>query len=306
MSGYLIGLLISAVAPNQSSAMMLIIVALIPQFLFAGSLLPLDWIPGSRQISLFMPTRWAFESFVRITDLGEELTTDSCWTAYDKVDRIRLSDESDADCRCMGASIFTECTDFPGILSPDFYNEFTQASLLAAEPVTPPQPTAYPSPTAIPSPTPLPTPTPLPSLTPYPTPRSYEAFPGYLDRILQQSEEYQKLVADQFEQYRLDSLIQGKTYSERRTAQGDEYADLQQAQGDEYSELMRIYGDERAAWQESRVKAISSAEALLAAFYDKFHQVFAGSIIGRWAIMLLIQLGLFLLIVLAQKRKDVV
>jgi hypothetical protein len=45
MSGYLIGLLISAVAPNQNSAMMLIIVVLVPQFLFAGSLLPLDLIP---------------------------------------------------------------------------------------------------------------------------------------------------------------------------------------------------------------------------------------------------------------------
>jgi hypothetical protein len=253
-----------------------------------------------------MPTRWAFESFVRITELGEELTTDPCWTGFDKADRLRLPNALKDKCPCMGESIFTGCTEFPGILSPDFYDEVAQASLLAAEPVEPPQPTAYAYPTAIPSPIPLPTPTLLPSLTPYPTPRSPQGYPGYMGRVRQQGEEYQNLVADQFEQYRLDSITQGEAYSELRTAQGDEYADLREAQGDEYSAAMQAYGDERAAWQESREKAISSAEALLGSLYDNFRQAFVGSVVGRWMIMLSIQFGLFFLIVLAQKRKDVV
>jgi len=304
--GYLIGLLISSIAPNQNAAMMLIIVVLVLQFLFAGALLPLDLIPGGNQISMVMPNRWVFEAFVRITGLGEEFTTDPCWTGFDKADRLQLPNKLKDKCPCMGDSIFTECADFPGILSPDFYDGVVQASLLAAAPQEPPQPTAYVYPTAIPSPTPLPTPTLLPSLTPYPTPRSPEAFPGYMDRVLQQGEEFQALVADQFEQYRLESIVQGESYSKLRTVQGNEYADLRQAQDDEYSKAMQTYGDERAAWQESREKTISSAEGLLGSLYDNYQQAFVGSVVGRWVIILVIQFVLFLLIVLAQKRKDVV
>ena len=91
-----------------------------------------------------------------------------------------------------------------------------------------------------------------------------------------------------------------------RTAQGDVYADLRQAQGDEYAEAMGVYGDDRAIWQESRDKATSSAEALLGSIYDNYHQAFVGSVIGRWVILLVIQLGLLLAILVAQKRKDVV
>jgi hypothetical protein len=285
---------------------MLIIVVLVPQFLFAGALLPLDLIPGGKQISVLMPTRWTFESFLRITELGEELTHDPCWTGFNKEDRLHLSDEVKEICPCMGTSIFTDCADFPGILSPDFYDQSVQASLDAAEPIQPPQPSPYPYPTAVASPTPLPTPTLLPSLTPYPTPRNPAGFFNYLDDMRQQGEAYQALVADQFEQYRLDRVSQGDSYAKLRTAQEDEYADLSVAQGDEYADAMQSYGEERAAWQESRDKAIHSAEALLGSLYDNYHQAFVGSVIGRWIIMSLIQLGLLLCILVAQKQKDVV
>jgi ABC-type multidrug transport system ATPase subunit len=305
-TGYLVGLLISAIAPNPNVALMLIVVVLVPQFLFAGALLPLNLIPGGQQISILMPTRWIFESFLHITELGEELTRDPCWTGFDKEDRLRLPDEVKEMCPCMGASIFTDCAGFPGILSPDFYDEIAQVSLAAAEPVEPPQPTAYPYPTAIASPTSLPTPTLLPSLTPYPTPRSPEGFFNYLDDMRQQGESYQSLVADQFEQYRLDSISQGEAYAKLRTLQGDEYADLREDQGDEFASAMQIYSDERAAWQESRDKAINRAEVLLGSLFDNFHQAFVGSVIGRWIIILLIQMGLLLCILVVQKQKDVV
>ena len=57
LSGYLIGLCISAAAPNQNVAMLLVIVVLVPQFLFAGRLLPLDLIPGGEKISARRPPR---------------------------------------------------------------------------------------------------------------------------------------------------------------------------------------------------------------------------------------------------------
>jgi hypothetical protein len=306
LCGYLVGLAISAGAPNQNAAMMLIIVVLVPQFLFAGALLPLDLIPGGKAISLVMPTRWAFESFIQITGVGEQLVDDPCWTEFEKVDRLRLPEEIKASCPCMGASIFTLCTDFPGILSPDFYDQDAQVALGQPEPVEPPQPTAYPYPTAVPSPTSLPTPTLLPSLTPNPTPENPVDMEAYMDQQRDQGQEYQDLILGQFEGYRLDSQTQGEIYGDLRTAQGDEYADLRQEQGDEYSEEMRIYGDDRAEWQESREKAISSAEAMLGTIYDNYQQAFKGSVFGRWVTMTIIMVCLLVLVLVFQKRKDVV
>lgn len=306
LCGYLIGLTISAIAPNQNSAMMLIIVVLVPQFLFAGALLPLDLIPGGEQISFLMPTRWSFESFIRITGVGEQLNQDPCWTSFPKADRLKLPDELKGECACMGASIFSDCADFPGILSDDFYDEKAQAAIVNPEPIEPAQPTPYLYPTAYPSPTALPTPTLLPSLTPYPTPSNPQDMGSYMDQRQEQGNEYQDSILGQFDGYREDSKAQGAAYSEVRTAQGDEYAELREAQGDEYAADMTAYGDERAEWQESREKAINSAEAVLGSIYDNFQQAFRGTVIGRWMIMGVIMAALVVAVLVFQKRKDVV
>ncbi len=306
LCGYLIGLAISAAAPNQNSAMMLIIVVLVPQFLFAGALLPLDLIPGGEQISFLMPTRWSFESFMRITGVGEQIAEDPCWISFPKADRLKLPEELKADCPCMGASIFTACADFPGILSEDFYDVNAQAAIANPEPVEPAQPTPYPYPTAYPSPTALPTPTLLPSLTPYPTPSNPRDMDSYMDLREEQGQEYQDSILGQFDGYREDSQEQGAEYSTVRTGQGDQYAALREAQGDEYAAAMTAYGDERAEWQESREKAINSAEAVLGSIYDNFQQAFGGTVVGRWTIMGVIMAALMGLVLVFQKRKDVV
>lgn len=304
ITGYMIGLLISAIAPNPSLAIGMISGILFLQILFSGVLIPLDWIPGGSQISSLMPTRWEFESFMRITGLGEELAGDPCWTGYDKDVRYQLSTGVKEGCSCMGASIFTDCADFPGILSLDFYDQASQISLRAAEPDKPSQPTAYGYPTAIPSPTLLPTPTLLPSLTPYPTPQNSDGFPKYINDMLNQGAESQRLVSDQFEKYHFDIFLQRDAYLQALTAQGEAYTKLRDAQSDEFVDAMQTYGDAHAAWQENRANAIYSAEALLGSFYDNYHQVFQGSLLGRWVILMMMQLGLFILIILAQKRKD--
>ncbi len=75
-SGYLMGLAISAGSPNQMVALLMVILVLVPQFLFAGALMPLDLIPGGRIISAAATTRWAFGAFVRLSDVGEQLAGD--------------------------------------------------------------------------------------------------------------------------------------------------------------------------------------------------------------------------------------
>jgi ABC-type multidrug transport system ATPase subunit len=303
--GYLIGLAISAGAPNQNAAMLLIIVVLVPQFLFAGALLPLDLIPGGETISFAMPTRWVFESFVRITGMGDQLLEDMCWK-LEKSERLNLSDELKEICPCMGESIFTECVSFPGILSPDHYDETAAVVLAQAQPEEPLLPTSYPYPTAYPSPTALPTPTLLPSPTPFPTPEDPREMNDYMDSRQQQGDDYQGAILGQFDEYRIASQEQGQIYSEIRTVQGDEYAELREQQGDEYAEDMRIYGDDRSNWQEKREKAISSAEGLLGTIYDNYGQTFKGLVLTRWMAMIVIMLVLFGMVLFFQKRKDVV
>ncbi len=79
LSGYMLGLLISAASPNQNIALFLVVIVLVPQFLFAGALLPRDLIPGGDSISAATSTRWAFEGLVRITGIGENVVEDPCW-----------------------------------------------------------------------------------------------------------------------------------------------------------------------------------------------------------------------------------
>ena len=278
----------SAGAPNQNAAMMLIILVLVPQFLFAGALLPLDLIPGGKTISVLMPTRWSFEALVRISSFGDQLADDACW-ALEEESRNKLSSEDKANCPCMGASIFTDCATFPGILSKDFYNEQAETALISQKPEEPEMPTPYPSLT------PLPTPTHMPSPTPEPTPQNLRNMSEYMDLQREQGKAYQDEIMVQMEEYREDSEEQGQLYS-----------DIRSAQGDEYQELMREYGDERAEWQKNREKAISSAEGVLENIFDNYEQAFIGSVAARWLIILAIMMVLTATILIFQKRKDVV
>lgn len=304
LSGYLIGLMISAIAPNQNSAMILLITILVPQFLFSGALLPIDVMPGGRPISTVMSSRWIWEGLVKSTHMGDKLIVDPC-LAFEE-DRQHLADSIKEDCACMGESIFEDCADFPGILSPDFYDEVAQEKLAINEPAEPPQPTAYPYPTALPSLTPIFTPTPLPSLTPLPTPADPRQMDSYLEDQRSQGQEQQDISMEQFENYRLESQDQGQVYADQMGVQSDEYADIRQEQADEYTSAMQEYGDERADWVKNREKAINSAETLLGSTYDDYGYVFRGSIISRWLASGAIMIIYVFIMVIAQKRKDVV
>ncbi|NIW44074.1 MAG: ABC transporter permease, partial [Gammaproteobacteria bacterium] len=285
LCGYFIGLAISSIAPNQNAAMLLIILVLVPQFLFAGALLPLDLIPGGEAISVFMPTRWGFESFVKITGLGDQIAEDPCWT-LEESERNQLTTEEKSDCPCMGPSIFDQCSSFPGILSPDFYTDSAQAALSIPQLEEPAMPTPYPSLT------PLPTPTPLPSPTPNPTPQNPREMGDYMNLQQEQGADYQDQIMDQMEVYRKESEDQGQLYSDMRSAQGDDY-----------QELMQNYGDERALWQENREKAISSAEGMIENIYDNYGRAFTGSVTSRWLIMTGLMLAFIVVVLIFQKRK---
>jgi ABC-type multidrug transport system ATPase subunit/ABC-type multidrug transport system permease subunit len=301
MSGYLMGLAISAAAPNQNVALLLVIVVLVPQFLFAGGLMPLDLIPGGQYVSYVVSTRWAFEAAVNITGFGEPLVDDPCWDDLEKDgdegemgwnDYLNLSDEEkiDAGCLCMGSRIFTgPCEDFPGILNDDYYTGDAQAALAQGEPTQPEQPTPYPTFT------PLPTTTPYPTMTPLPTPANPADFGAYMDDMEAQGDEYQDL-----------RQAQGDEYQDLRQAQGDVYRDLRGEQGDEHEDAMEAYADDRSDWQRDREQAIAGAEGMLKSIFESYGHTFQGNYVSRWINMSLIMVGLLGLIVAFQRRKDAV
>jgi hypothetical protein len=307
----MMGLAISAAAPNQNVALLLVIVVLVPQFLFAGALLPLSIIPGGEVISSIASTRWAFEALVNSSGMGQDLMDDPCWkwTDEEKKQPSDLTEEQKQalGCKCMGVQMFTDCS-FPGIRNEDFYTADARVALAAAKPVEPAQPTAYPSPTPYPTLTPWPTYTPLPTFTPLPKPQTQDqgVLQKYEDDSKAQGEAYRKKMVDQGSAYQKVREQQGDVYTKQRTDQGDQYEKQRKAQGDEYRDAMQKYGDEREAWQTNRQKAISSAENKIDAVMDNFGRTFKGSVGSRWFAMSVIMLVVFGLVIFFQKRKDVV
>ncbi|MGQ9555505.1 MAG: FHA domain-containing protein [Anaerolineae bacterium] len=320
LSGYLFGLLISAAAPNQNVALLLVIAVLVPQFLFAGALLPLDLIPGGKLISVVASTRWAFEALLNNAGIGSDIMADPCWQYVIRENKqpsdLSQGQKEKAGCPCMGVSMFDTCH-FPGIRNPEFYTAGARAALSAPRPQEPPKPTALPSPTPYPTFTPYPTLTPYPSPTPLPMlqassggvfakPPSQAEMEDYQRRSREQGEEYRKLLEAQGQEYADMRQAQDDQYQALREEQSDEYAIAMREQGDEYSDAMRRYGDEREAWQRNREKAISAAEGNIKMIVGSYGSAFSGTVFERWFAMSVIMLVLFIMVIAFQKRKDVV
>jgi ABC-type multidrug transport system ATPase subunit/pSer/pThr/pTyr-binding forkhead associated (FHA) protein len=275
LSGYLMGLGISAAAPNQNVALLLVIVVLVPQFLFAGALLPLDLIPGGEIISAAASTRWAFEAMVNLTGIGQDVANDPCWQYVEREGKqpgdLSQEQKTASNCSCMGQEMFEACY-FPGIRNPKFYTANAQAALAAPRPSEPLKPTPYPTPTPFPTPTPIPTPAAI----------------NLLDQYQQEREK------------------QAEEYARQREEQGRDYEVKRIEQGDEYALAMKRYGDERERWQREREKVIGAAENNIKAILDNYGRAFKGDVLSRWLAMGAIMVVVFLLVIVFQKRKDVI
>lgn len=301
-AGYLLGLLISALVPNQNSAMIMLIAVLVPQLLFAGVLIPLENIPLGQPLSTVISTRWVWEAFVRSTGIGDPLMNDACWE-LDKDTRLAMSEEQKASCPCLGASIFNDCNTMPGILSADFYDSPAQAALAQPGPLKPIEPTSIPSPTAIPSPTPLPSPTSYPTPTALPQSQNVEQ---YMDDTAEQQEEYFDERIEQLDDYQEEIKEITSDWADEQSDQMEIYAEESKEQFEDYADDMELYGDELAAWEKERQSAIGAAESLLTTIYDNYGRAFKRSAFYRWVILGFISFAEFVLILIFIRRKDVV
>ena len=271
LCGYLMGLAISALVPNQNSALILLIAVVAPQLFFAGVLLPLKNIPGGEIVSHVIPSRWTFEAFLRIPGTGDTLVNDACW-ALPADQRSALTDAQRAACPCMGENIFSSCTSIPGILSPDRWNAQSKAAMARPEPIRPLEPTL------------LPSPTPLATLTPLPLPSSPAQMP-----------QYQAALQAQMALYMKGQIGQASAYTQ---AVQDQYKD--------YITQVGTYTTDEQDWQTQRQATIGSAERQLERIMDLYGPAFSGTVATRWWNLAAIVAGLLILIFVFQKLKDIV
>jgi ABC-type multidrug transport system ATPase subunit/pSer/pThr/pTyr-binding forkhead associated (FHA) protein len=134
-AGTIMGLLTSAISPNQNIAPLLMIILLVPQIIFGGGLLPVaDLGVPAQTINLVSLTKWPFEAMVTITGFGTSVAEDPCWQKTESERKNLTDDEKTNTCHCFGPQIYDKCQ-FPGLKA-----DYDKASLTAIEPVKPKPP----------------------------------------------------------------------------------------------------------------------------------------------------------------------
>ena len=324
ITGYLIGLLISAAVPNQNTALIALIAVVVPQLLLGGLLIPLEEIPAGNEISHAIFSRWTFEGFIISQGMGDTLAEDICWDLpSEERSALTNEDKNQPGCPCMGTNLFQECPGIPGLLSPEFYDDVSQRALAQVEPAKPleptqlPTPTTLPTPTQLPSPTPLLSPTPLASPTPLPTPILIYELDEYRDESLVQSEAYFDERAeqmssfydqrsDQMTNYFDDVQIQFSDYSDEQKTSMEKYMEKRQGQAEGFSSELDQYGNDLADWQRNRQKAVSAAENVIKNILAKFGRAFEGDVQDRWLVLGIQSVVMFVGMLVLMKRKDII
>jgi ABC-type multidrug transport system ATPase subunit/pSer/pThr/pTyr-binding forkhead associated (FHA) protein len=112
MTGMMLGLLASSLAPNAASAPLTMIMMIVPLIVLSGALAPVP--PNISQVA---STRWAFQSLLGIAGAGSDVAADACWQLDEELrDGMNLEDKEYNQCQCMGVKVFDQnsCS-FPGI-----------------------------------------------------------------------------------------------------------------------------------------------------------------------------------------------
>jgi ABC-type multidrug transport system ATPase subunit len=109
IGGVTLGLLVSAISPNQSVAPLLIVLVLIPQITLGGGLVPLQDLSSlGHFMSNLTLSRWTFESMVTVTGMGRDIAADECLKSQG------IQAKNPERCPCSGAQLFDHC-EVPGI-----------------------------------------------------------------------------------------------------------------------------------------------------------------------------------------------
>ncbi len=295
MAGMMLGLFASALAPNANSASLLVIVMMIPQIVLGGALIAL---PGAgTYVSALTTTRWAFESLMSVTGVGSDVAGDVCWALPDDVRNVMtLEDKATQGCRCLGVAIFPECN-FPGV------GRFYDPKIDEPKPTAPGDPPAGPTNAAPAEPA-------QPVLPPQPVEPEDQAdqiaMADYFAALRAWQAEVDQIQAG-YEAQLADYRVEVQAYQDEVAAYQTELQDYQAGAIQHQQDL--------TVWQVARESAAGKAESLILQINRDFGWTFVDKndptlyypkIIGTWFAQLVYSGVLFVLILILQKRKDVV
>jgi hypothetical protein len=182
VAGMMMGLFVSALAPNANSAPLLLILVIIPQMVLSGGLVPLP-----ETVMAPASSSWAFRAVIALTGAGSDIAGDPCWKlSKDERDKLSL-DQKNAMCKCMGKNaLYQNSCNFPGL------GKFYNAAIDQPDPAKPIAPGAQPSEPQLPQPPAQPAdPNSLPLLQKYLADLS-----AYNKTVATLQDAYKKAVAD--------------------------------------------------------------------------------------------------------------
>ncbi|MBI5934301.1 MAG: FHA domain-containing protein [Chloroflexi bacterium] len=112
LTGMMLGLVASSLAPNAASAPLTMIMMIVPLIVLSGALAPIP--PNISQVA---STRWAFQGLLGIVGAGKDVAADACWQLDEDLrDAMTLDDKAYNQCLCMGVNVFNEAAcSFPGV-----------------------------------------------------------------------------------------------------------------------------------------------------------------------------------------------
>jgi len=266
LAGMMQGLLISALAPNQNVAPLLLIIVLVLQLVFGGIIPERDHGPFTNTVtsglSAITTTKWTFESMVTLSGVGSCVAKDSCWNMSSS-ERDILSDQYKADkCSCAGPTLFEKCS-FPGI------REYYSPSIDESEP---PKPEKLQDPGD-------------PPAQPSEPRRSDIKSVGAWTNAWQQYQDDMKTWSDMMDEY----------HSQIKAYQGNLST---------YEKDVNDYTEKYKKWQEDRSRAIGKAEGLINTMKQNYGHAFEVNIIFNWGIVFAIIAAIFVALLGIQRLKD--
>ena len=104
LAGMMLGLFASALAPNSSSAPLMVIILMLPQIVLGGALIPVPEF-----VSAPTSSRWAFEALMSITGPGSDVAADQCWALPEDVrTSMSIDQKVEINCKCLGPNMLKE------------------------------------------------------------------------------------------------------------------------------------------------------------------------------------------------------
>jgi len=267
----MLGLFASSLAPNSSSAPLLVIILILPQIVLGGALIPLPTF-----VSAPTSSRWAFEALTSITGQGSDVAADQCWALPEDV-RASMSMEQKVEnnCKCMGPNMLNEeSCNHPGL--GQYYN-----------PAIEEDPPVEPAPLGDPPPEPI-----IPERPIQPADQSDTVAMAEFFTALQKWEEQATAVQEDYKKQIEDFQVRAKVYEAEKVAY--ETARINQ----------QIALQSAVAPAEGIVKTFY--DGVNWSYVDKEDAgAYITKITKAWFVQLFICLILFVAILYFQKRKDV-